>query len=230
MGNDILVPDSLEGNPTKSPASPLPTDLLYKEVQVKNYPEKNIFKLFCSDDGRFYDNDDHQLFLGVFGLYDLRVYERERSDPRWYICESKGSQDVLMELDFEKVSAQRVTIRFIWREGKQSPAVEQFVEKLLSELRKRAKVVVIEERPSSSTESANLEEQNKEPWKEIEDHGWDRQALELWWNGYTAKEIAQKVGRNITPVTVTNRISALRTKHGENIVPKDEGRKRGHSN
>lgn len=60
------------------------------------------------------------------------------------------------------------------------------------------------------------------PWEQIPDHYWDRDALRLWWSGYTNIEIGKSI--SVTPRRVTNRLSDLRKLFGEEIVPKKEQR------
>jgi hypothetical protein len=55
------------------------------------------------------------------------------------------------------------------------------------------------------------------PWMKIDDVGWDRRALELWWRGYTVPEIADRLSKR--PKTIGNRLSSLRRTYGPDIVP-----------
>ncbi len=56
-----------------------------------------------------------------------------------------------------------------------------------------------------------------EPWMKIKDINWERQALELWWGGYTAKEIGDRLG--LEAKTINNCMSRLRETYDEEIVP-----------
>jgi len=56
-----------------------------------------------------------------------------------------------------------------------------------------------------------------QPWLQVPDYLWDRQALELWWNGLTMPEIAARLG--YTEKTIRNRFSTLRAIHGTDTVP-----------
>ena len=56
-----------------------------------------------------------------------------------------------------------------------------------------------------------------EPWTQIPDHGWDRQALDLWWQGLTVPEIANRL--HMGEKTVRNRLTTMRKVYGEKIVP-----------
>lgn len=67
---------------------------------------------------------------------------------------------------------------------------------------------------------------NGDPWDSIPDHNWDREAVKLWWEGFSGKEIALKVGCN--KERVHNRLCELRKIHDVNIVPTDEMRRRIH--
>lgn len=61
-------------------------------------------------------------------------------------------------------------------------------------------------------------------WEEVADHYFDRTIVELWWGGATNSEIGKKL--NLAPRTVTNSLSRLRGKYGEDIVPTNEQRRR----
>lgn len=62
------------------------------------------------------------------------------------------------------------------------------------------------------------------PWEKIPDLSWDREALRLWWEGHTHKEIAQKL--HLAEKTVLNRLSSLRKTYGEQIVITERKRRR----
>jgi hypothetical protein len=70
---------------------------------------------------------------------------------------------------------------------------------------------------SSGGELPGQDSQNLEPWRTIADHGWDRQALELWWQGLTVREIAARL--HLGEKTMRNRLTALRKIYGEGSVP-----------
>lgn len=63
-----------------------------------------------------------------------------------------------------------------------------------------------------------------QPWRKIPDIGWDRQALKLWWEDLTSREIGHKLRRK--PQTILNKISDLRRLHGEELVPKRRSSKK----
>jgi len=69
----------------------------------------------------------------------------------------------------------------------------------------------------------NAPQTRLEPWEQITDHLWDRQALELWHKGHSCPEIATKIGQ--AEKTVRNRFTQLRYKHGRAIVPTDKDRR-----
>lgn len=56
-----------------------------------------------------------------------------------------------------------------------------------------------------------------EPWLQIPDRRSDRRILELWWQGLTMPQIADRVG--YSKKTVRNRLWKLRAEHGSAIVP-----------
>ena len=53
--------------------------------------------------------------------------------------------------------------------------------------------------------------------------GWQRQAVKLWRQGYSAPEIGERL--NYDAKTVSNRLSELRQAYGEEIVPTDAQRR-----
>jgi hypothetical protein len=60
-----------------------------------------------------------------------------------------------------------------------------------------------------------------QPWQSIPNNSWDRLAVELLWKGFSDPEIASKVGKDIVPKTVTNRLSDLRGQYPD-LVPTRE--------
>lgn len=76
---------------------------------------------------------------------------------------------------------------------------------------------VIAERWPTARQGIVLESE-PELCKLIDDHGYDRALLELWWKGHTAGEIAARLS-SVTEKTVRNRLTLLRQKYGEEIVP-----------
>lgn len=62
------------------------------------------------------------------------------------------------------------------------------------------------------------------PWEQIPDHGWDRVAVRMWCEGYTAQEIGSRLG--LAPGTVYNRLSKLRQQYPEASIPRGNERKR----
>jgi len=55
------------------------------------------------------------------------------------------------------------------------------------------------------------------PWDRVPDRSWDREALELWWQGCTVPGIAGRL--HLSPKTVRNKLSSLRKRYGESVVP-----------
>lgn len=78
---------------------------------------------------------------------------------------------------------------------------------------------IFAERQLAEPASAGTEHQPV--WERIPDHGYDRKMLELWCEGYTAREISAMIsmGGSPTAKTITNRLSLLRQTHGEELVP-----------
>ena len=80
-----------------------------------------------------------------------------------------------------------------------------------------------------SIEEVNKEgerSENEHPWDKIPEKNWDREAVRLWWEGLSGKEIALIVG--CSKERVHNRLCELRKIHDENIVPTDKMRRRIH--
>jgi len=75
-----------------------------------------------------------------------------------------------------------------------------------------------------TTPQSNKTEFLKQILEKVGDKEWDRMAVELWWQGYTAREIGAKV--QASEGRVTNRISELRQKYGKKIVPLDRERRK----
>jgi len=61
---------------------------------------------------------------------------------------------------------------------------------------------------------------SNKPWLRVPDVGWHRQALELWWTGYTIPEIAKKI--SFDGKTIRNMFSLLRKQFGHEVVPTAE--------
>jgi len=59
---------------------------------------------------------------------------------------------------------------------------------------------------------------------QIPDKNWDRLAVKMWLTGYTSTEIADNI--SVSPRRVTNKISELRQKYGQEIVPYDKDRRK----
>ena len=78
---------------------------------------------------------------------------------------------------------------------------------------------------STIIEEKNTSKETTPPWEQIHDDLWDRTALKMWHEGYSNREIGESV--NVSPATVTNRLSELRKQYGLEIVPlKNEIRRR----
>ena len=80
----------------------------YQEIWVDLPTEKPIYELFFDRHGRFLEDHETGLYLGVFGLVDYRDYTKDRRNmlPRWYICISPEinhelpNNNILVELKF----------------------------------------------------------------------------------------------------------------------------------
>ena len=68
------------------------------------------------------------------------------------------------------------------------------------------------------------EEQEIKPWEKIPENNWDREAIKMWCEGNTNREIGYRV--SVEPRTVTNRISILRKQYPEAHIPTDKERRR----
>ncbi len=96
------------------------------------------------------------------------------------------------------------------------------VEDIVREIIARAKLLKFEiEAPSLS---GLLPKSSLPPWEQIPDHISDREILKLWHYDYTNREIGKKT--NLSPSTITNLISKLRSVHGTDIVQTEEQRRR----
>ena len=74
---------------------------------------------------------------------------------------------------------------------------------------------------STGEESHQLVADHLEPWESIPDHSWDREAVRLWCNGYSYKQIGRALG--LSQGRISNRFSDLRKKGF--AIPMDEARK-----
>lgn len=80
--------------------------------------------------------------------------------------------------------------------------------------------------PVDPSSSESPDGASDEPWEQIDDEGWNRLAVRLWWEGLNNQSIANQITREhnlegLSSKTVRNRISKLRRKYGEDIVPLD---------
>jgi hypothetical protein len=80
--------------------------------------------------------------------------------------------------------------------------------------------------PVDPPSSKSPDDTSDEPWEQIEDKSWNRLAVQLWWQGLNNQSIANQIKREhnleeLSSKTVRNRISKLRQKYGEDIVPLD---------
>jgi hypothetical protein len=64
----------------------------------------------------------------------------------------------------------------------------------------------------------------KPAWEQITDQGWDREALQLWWTGYTCPEIGPQLQPPKAPKTIRNQLYLLRKIYGIALVPKNPQR------
>jgi len=66
--------------------------------------------------------------------------------------------------------------------------------------------------------------QDIKPWEKIPENNWDREAIKMWCEGNTNKEIGSRVSVNRR--SVTNRICILRKQYPEAQIPTDKERRR----
>lgn len=66
--------------------------------------------------------------------------------------------------------------------------------------------------------------QDRPAWEQIRDHNWDREALQLWWAGYTCPEIGAQLQPLKAPKTIRGRLSVLRKIYGTDLIPKQPQR------
>jgi hypothetical protein len=76
-----------------------------------------------------------------------------------------------------------------------------------------------EPQSKKSSEKAGTVKDDDAPWLAIPE-GWAREAVRLWWGGYSKPEIAAQLDNgDISPKTVENRFSDLRRLYGKAVVP-----------
>lgn len=71
--------------------------------------------------------------------------------------------------------------------------------------------------PTDDPDKTNTDANPPKPWEKIDDKGYDRQLLELWWRGFGADQIGKRF--DLTAKRIRNRLSILRGKYGDAIVP-----------
>lgn len=67
---------------------------------------------------------------------------------------------------------------------------------------------------------------SEKPWEQLPDVSWDRDAVQLLCRGLTDREIAKRVGKDITAKTVSNRLSVLRQQYPGLVPTREELKKR----
>ena len=114
----------------------------------------------------------------------------------------------------------RIRQKTIYPDGRlEQSLVEDFTE--LAPIWEKVKSELIRLGLVSEVESTQVErvEDAPKPWVKIPDVGWNRKAVELWHAGYTAREIASMIDRDLTSKTILNVISTLRRIYGTDVVP-----------
>ena len=82
------------------------------------------------------------------------------------------------------------------------------------------------QRDNAGVSAGEDREEETGPWEVIPE-GWQRDAMKLWWEGWSQGEIAKKMG--FATRTVTNRFYALRTAYTPDVVPyKNDPRRQRH--
>jgi hypothetical protein len=142
-----------------------------------------------------------------------KVHNRLQLDAesgRFYTAEEieiKVKEDWKGEQEYNKASQARYN------------EIHSFDEMTLKEATKRYLM------QNSLIESTEKQKAESKYWEMIEDHLWDRQALELWHRGYTCKEIFDQT-HVASEDRIRNRLTELRNKYGEEVVPTDEQRRK----
>ena len=82
---------------------------------------------------------------------------------------------------------------------------------------------------TTATLSQSKTDNKQEPWEQIPDSGWNRQAVKLLWAGFTDPEIAEKIDPDLSSKTVTNKLSFLRRMYPKFVPTRKELKKLGYS-
>ena len=161
-------------------------------------------------------------------LYDLPVFERlpdfvdgkRELTYHKYPLDSLGDVGLLALGDHTRLLAgQRRFVEKSTKEGAILRYVESSMPEALAPIWERVKAelsrlgLVTEAEPVQAKRAEN----GPRPWENIPDHGWNREAVKMIWDGYNGVEIARKLC--VAHKTVLNRISDLRNIHTSAIVP-----------
>ncbi len=114
----------------------------------------------------------------------------------------------------------RVDVRFMAYTTDRWDILDPF----FTEIIQSGEMRVLPETDPSKKEQMSETQISLKPWELIPDHGWDRQVLELWHEGFTCPEIQRKT-HVASAERIRNRLTELRNQYGENIIPTDEQRK-----
>lgn len=212
------------------------------EIYVRNLSSDVFYSLltdfFCKDNSPFesiyIENISRKIIDPDYedGFYfDFRVLEVPDNDDLPF-------DTVLAKIRTQTYPSQLVV--FIEVEELQEdnwPKVENIVQKIISqmELMKfeiesvvpsdfRAKSLQISPMEKLSKVAKSKSPRSVEPWEKIEDHASNREILRLWHQEQINSEIGMRV--NLSKRSVTNIISMLRKKYGNEIVLTNEERKR----
>ena len=153
----------------------------HKEFLVEDTSEEQVYHLLFERHGKYFHDDDTNLYLGVFGLPgpDPRIYQKDStgSFPKWYICDSEPTQEILVddetivfsessvvaEIKFIDDFSKGVLIKFVVREKHNEPTLASFIDKIIARLEQITSVHVL-----SDESTGNVKRDREQITKESE--------------------------------------------------------------
>lgn len=166
----------------------------HKEFLVEDTSEEQVYHLLFERHGNYFHDDDSNLYLGVFGLPgpDPRIYEKDQTGtfPKWYICASEPTQEVLVddesiafsestviaEIKFVDDFSKGVLIKFVERKKNNEPTLASFIDKIITRLEQVTSVQILSDESTNDKENIKIDSDIYVPKKDV--------ALERWQRAY----------------------------------------------
>ncbi len=138
-------------------------------------------------------------------------------DERAYCYEDTilPSETILGVLNATKQNEENINVKCWQVKNEHEDIFNQFFHDLL--------LGFLPDQPKTKMIDSEIQDPELLPWLCIKDHGWDRSALQMWWEGANIHAIATRF--KVAIRTASNRISELRRIYGKEIVPYSTDRK-----